>query len=127
MVVIVANCNLYIPDTSIHQDIVLDTVDGTLPMLSSVFPVSVGQILLLGSISQMGKLRNMEVKHSSLLISVIPFRVTHYFSKYVNTYIRLHAARIGIIKVTLLCAIIGLFDSSVFMVTTYGVEQKERN
>ena len=79
MVVIVANCNLYIPDTSIHQDIVLDTVDGTLPMLSSVFPVSVGQILLLGSISQMGKLRNTEVKHSSFLISVIPFRVTHYF------------------------------------------------
>lgn len=42
MVVIVADCNLYIPDTSIYQDIfLLDTVDGTLPPLSSVFPVSV--------------------------------------------------------------------------------------
>ena len=41
-VVIVADCNLYIPDTSIHQDIfLLDTVDGTLTLLSSVFPVSV--------------------------------------------------------------------------------------
>lgn len=62
MVVIVADCNLYIPDTSIYQDIfLLDTVDGTLPPLSSVFQF-LWKILLLGSISQMGKLRNMEVK-----------------------------------------------------------------
>ena len=62
MVVMAADCNLYIPDTSIHQDIfLLDTVDGTLPLLSSG-SVSVGQILLLSSIFQMGKLRNTEVK-----------------------------------------------------------------
>lgn len=61
-VVMAADCNLYTPDTSIHQDVfLLVTVDGTLPLLSSV-SVSVGQILLLSSIFQMGKLRNTEVK-----------------------------------------------------------------
>lgn len=63
MVVTAADCNLHTPDPSIHQGMfLLDTVDGTLPLLSSVFLVSVGQILLLSSIFQMGKLRNTEVK-----------------------------------------------------------------
>lgn len=50
------------PERMLVRTKLLDIVGSTVVLLTSVFPVSVRQLLLLGSIFQMGKLKIREVQ-----------------------------------------------------------------
>ena len=63
MVVIVAVIiETYLTQALIRMEFLLNIVGSTLPRLSSALPVSMGWMLLLGPIFQMGKLRVREVR-----------------------------------------------------------------
>lgn len=71
----------------ISTDVRLAIVGSTWPPLTSMFPVSMGQMQLLGSIFQAGKLRNREVKKLLALSWSVPllvYWVTQFF-KHVST------------------------------------------